>query len=367
MFILILCVMTVLLGAGLYWMTGRWLSFYGIDVKKRSVRLLRIGFLLLVFLLCRLWRMTGLIVVHLIVLFVAVELAAFFIRHFGREHRETRGYQVARRIYLSGLVPVIITCVLLGYGAYNMNHIVSTEYTVTTDKVHSDYKVVLITDTHYGTIQSPDVLKSIIEEINAQRPDLIVLGGDIVEEGTSKVSMEDAFQVFGKLKSTYGTYYMYGNHDRQDYADAKSRTYTEEELLKALQSNGITALRDEWVSVGEELILAGRDDAGRMTGRASVEDLLKDTDRGHFLITVDHQPVEVEENAEAGVDLLLSGHTHAGQIFPVGYFTDRFLGPNYGRYEEGGCTLIVSSGATGWGFPVRTQGKCEYVVVDITS
>ncbi len=93
--------------------------------------------------------------------------------------------------------------------------------------------------------------------------------------------------------------------------------------------------------------------------------MLKDIDRSRFIIVADHQPVGAEENAAAGVDLELSGHTHAGQIFPIGYFTEVSGGMNYGEYQEGDCRVIVSSGTTGWGFPIRTQGKCEYVVVHL--
>ncbi|MDO4276235.1 MAG: metallophosphoesterase [Eubacteriales bacterium] len=367
MVLLILGGMLLVLGSSLYWLTGRWLSLYGVCVKKRSIRLVRIGAVLMIALLSWLWRMTILIALHLMVLFLLMDIGAFVIRRAGKNHREDRWFRIFRRIYRSGLVPVLITCLILGYGAYNMTRIVPTEYTISTDKVQSDYRVILITDTHYGTIQNPDVLKRKIDEMNGWNPDLVVLGGDIVEEGTSKKSMEEAFHVLGGLESTFGTYYVYGNHDRQDYADAAfgTRTYTVQELQKAIESNGITILCDNWVSVGEELILAGRNDAGTLSGRADAKDLLKDTDRDRFIITADHQPVGIKENAGLGVDLQLSGHTHAGQIFPVGYFTDWLLEPNYGKYEEEGCTLIVSSGATGWGFPVRTQEKCEYVVIDI--
>ena len=367
MVIFILGGMLLALASGLYWLTGRWLSLYGIPVKKWNIRLLRVGAVVAVALLCWLWRMTLLIALHLMALFFLMDVGAFVIRRVGRKCREERWYRTFRSIYHSGLVPVCITCLLLGFGAYQIRNIVPTEYTISTDKVQANYRVILLTDLHYDTIQNRNVLKNKIDEINAWNPDLIVLGGDIVEEGTSKTSMEEAFQVLGGLKSTFGTYYVYGNHDRQDYADAASgaRTYTVQELQDAIESNGITILCDRWVPVGEELVLAGRNDVSTRDGRAAAKDLLKDADRNRFIITADHQPVETKENARLGVDLQLSGHTHAGQIFPVGYFTDWFLEPNYGKYEMGGCTLIVSSGVAGWGFPARTQGKCEYVVIDI--
>ncbi|MEY8427114.1 metallophosphoesterase [Lachnospiraceae bacterium 46-15] len=367
MYTIVLGGMALCLMAGLYWMMGRWFSFYGNGVKKGRFRLLRIGVAGFVIWLCSVWSTAGLIAVHLLVLTGILEISAFVVRRIGKGHRDAGWYQVLQRIYRSGLVPVLVTCLMMGYGYCTMRQIVRTEYTVESDKLQSDYQVVLITDTHYGTIQNPDLLIEKIEEINTLHPDFVILCGDIVEEGTSKESMEEAFRVLGKLKSTYGTYYVYGNHDRQRYRDTASRprAYTEKELAHAIESNGITILCDQWNAIGTDVALAGREDVASPSGRASSKDLLKDIDRSRFIIVADHQPVEAEENAAEGVDLELSGHTHAGQIFPIGYFTEWFGGMNYGEYQEGGCRVIVSSGTTGWGFPVRTQGKCEYVVVHL--
>ncbi|MDY6181566.1 MAG: metallophosphoesterase, partial [Candidatus Faecousia sp.] len=236
---------------------------------------------------------------------------------------------------------------------------------VTSEKLDSGYDVVFLSDVHYGTIQSPEVLRRAVEEINALQPDVVILGGDIVEEGTSKEAMEEAFRVLGNLKSTYGTCYIFGNHDRQRYLPASSRAYTEEELEQAITGNGIEILCDRYITLEEDFVLAGREDVGEVFGRISAGDLLGGADRERFLLVADHQPAGVEENASEGVDLQLSGHTHAGQIFPAGYLIELFGGLNYGLYREGDCQVIVSSGAAGWGFPVRTQGRCEYVVVHL--
>lgn len=355
------------LAIALYWLTGKWMSLYRFCARKWSIRLLRLGIVLLVVFCCRMWSVAGLIAVHLIVLFAAVEITACIMRRAGKRHREKTWYRVLHRIYRCGFVPAAITCLLISYGYYNMGHVVRTEYIVETDKFLEDYKVILITDTHYGTVQSPEVLRDKIDEMNALNPDAVVLGGDIVEEGTTKADMQEAFKVLGGIKSTYGTYYVYGNHDRQKYATAVSnpRTYTDKDLIEAIESNGIMILRDRWVPIGEDLILAGREDASRPSGRMRADELLEKADRNKFIIVADHQPVEGKENGAQGADLQLSGHTHAGQIFPVGCFNECFLGFNYGKYQKDGCSVVVSSGTAGWGFPVRTQGRCEYVVIQI--
>ena len=365
MFRLLLGAMVFALMAGMYWLTGRLLYFCGINGKLTGFRLLRTGFSVLFIVLCRRWRMAGLIGVYLMGAYALFDLLAFIIRRSVPMLYRASVQREGSRIYCSGIVPALAAGILLVCGYFNMQHIVPAEYTVTSDKLQSDYTVVLLTDTHYDTIQSPELLEKMAGEINRLHPDLVVLGGDMVEEGTSKKSMEEAFRLFGSLESRYGIFYIYGNHDRQLYT--ASPVYTQTELAETIESNGITILDDKWISIGEELVLAGRQDASYPSGRVSLETLLQDADRQRFILAVDHQPVETEENAALGVDLELCGHTHAGQIFPVGYINILMGTLNYGEYDMDGSKVIVSSGVTGWGFPVRTQGRCEYVVVHLKS
>lgn len=363
--ILMLVGMALCLWAGLYWMAGKWLAFYGINGKKTGCRILWGLAAVVAVGVCLKWNAAALVELHLLALFAVTELAARLLRRIARRHSGGKWYRRLRRIYHSGLVPVVLLCLMMGYGYWNMGSIRATQYTIASEKLCSDYDVVFLSDIHYGTIQRPDALSRAVEEINALHPNFVILGGDIVEDGTSKESMEEAFRVLGNLNSAYGTYYIYGNHDRQRYRAASSRAYTEEELEQAIRGNEIELLWDRTVTIGDDLALAGREDAGETGGRLPTEDLLRGIDRDRFLIVADHRPVGVEENASEGVDLQLSGHTHAGQIFPVGYLIDLFGGMHYGLYREEDCQVIVSSGAAGWGFPIRTQGKCEYVVVHL--
>lgn len=302
---------------------------------------------------------------HIIAMFVLTDVGTSLLCCVLKRKGNGKGYKIIRGAGRSGIVPFLIVCLMFGYGAYNMTQLVRTEYTVTSDKFSHNYRIILITDTHYDTIQSPDVIKNKIEEMNALQPDFVVLGGDIVEEGTSKEAMQEVFQVLGNIDAKYGVYYVYGNHDKQPYTDQPA--YTEKELEQAISSNGITILKDQWIAINDDLLLAGRDDAawGNQSGRASVEELLQGADRKRYMVMLDHQPIEAEENAGQGVDLELSGHTHAGQIFPVGYISEWTGTLNYGEYQRDNCKVIVSSGATGWGYPIRTEGKCEYVVIDL--
>lgn len=367
-FIIIILAVAVLIGVYAYCLFRRIMKFYGLDMRQRIFKIVNVFLAVLTVVICTNMRQTfAMAVLHVLVLSMVLDLAALACRKLFWKKEKNGFTELCRKLYGCGLVPVLITAVLFAYGYVNMKHPIKTEYTVETDKNVGDYKIALITDTHYATIQDTDLLKEKIEEINDQKPDLVVLGGDIVEEGTSKEKMEEVFKRLGGLETRYGIYYVYGNHDRQPYTSDPA--YTEEELANAITENGITILEDTCVEINEDLVLAGRGDAGwgNGSGRVSSEELLQGIDREKYIIVADHQPIEAEENDAQGVDLELSGHTHAGQIWPVGCFTELTGGLNYGEYLIGTCRAIVSSGFTGWGYPVRTQGHCEYVMINIVT
>lgn len=359
-------IISVFIGIYAFFRIHRMMRFFGLDVKRKLVMAGNLFCAVLIAALCNHIRQTSaMFVLHILVLSLLLDVAALVVRGICRDRKAGTGRAICRKLYECGLVPVVITAVLFSYGYINMKHIIRTEYTIESEKRVGNYRIVLITDTHYATIQDTNILKNKAAEISEENPDLVVLGGDIVEEGTSKERMQEVFKVLGGLESRYGVYYVYGNHDRQPYTNTPG--YTDEELEQAILDSGITILEDSCLEIAPDLVLAGRKDAawGRISGRASVEEILDGVDREKYIVMVDHQPIETEENGEQGVDLMLSGHTHAGQIWPVGVISEWMGTLNYGAYRKGDCQVIVSSGFTGWGYPVRTQEHCEYVVVDI--
>ena len=307
------------------------------------------------------WNLGNLAIVHLI--FISLMVTIFF--RIGVIIMHPREDSLFVWIYSSRLLPILLTAAVMAYGIQNMNHIIRTDYQLLYAKLSRDYKIALIADTHYGTIQDGKLLEEKIDEINAQKPDLVVLAGDIVEEGTSNEEMHEVFETLGRLKSTYGTYFIFGNHDPQNYTQNPS--YTVKELVKVIRDNGITVLRDQWKEIGDDLALVGRKDAGwnNSDKRRSSRKLLSSVDQSRYIIVADHQPLDTEENSRLGADLQLSGHTHAGQIFPIGVINTLRGDLNYGDFQIDGLTAIVTSGFTGWGYSFRTQAHCEYVMIDL--
>ena len=270
-----------------------------------------------------------------------------------------------------GVLALIIFAIIIISGVYGMNHIELTEYNLTTDKINNEsYSIVWISDIHYGTVQNPQLVKESISKINDLKPDMVVLGGDIVDERTSKEDMNEIFKELGKINSTYGTYYIFGNHDTQPYStdyENGNRTFSDEELNKTITDNGIIILNDEKTPINNDIVLVGRSDAqwDGEKNRIDIGKILNESDLSKYVVVLDHQPIKYKENSQQCADLQISGHTHGGQVFPFSIFEGLMGNLVYGKFHFGNMELIVSSGLTGWGWSMRNEAKCEYVLINI--
>ena len=275
------------------------------------------------------------------------------------------------KYHKKGVLALIIFAIIIISGVYGMNHIELTEYNLTTDKINNEsYSIVWISDIHYGTVQNPQLVKESISKINDLKPDMVVLGGDIVDERTSKEDMNEIFKELGKINSTYGTYYIFGNHDTQPYStdyENGNRTFSDEELNKTITDNGIIILNDEKTPINNDIVLVGRSDAqwDGEKNRIDIGKILNESDLSKYVVVLDHQPIEYKENSKQGADLQISGHTHGGQVFPFSIFEGLRGNLVYGEFHFGNMELIVSSGLTGWGWSMRNEAKCEYVLINI--
>ncbi len=344
------------------------LDFFRADAKRWSVRAMAALLALAGTVACgNIWSTPAALLLHLAALILAVDLVNGIGKAVGKMAGKT--FPRWRKVYRSGLIPLAATALVLGFGYWNMGNIVETQYTVYTQKEipPEGFRVAFVSDLHYGTTMDREKLEEQCRRMESAQLDLLVLGGDLVDENTSREEMEEAFSTLGQVKSTYGTFFIYGNHDRSRYR-AKPN-YTEVQLQEAIEKSGIRILREEALALGEELTVIGRDDwsVSRDGGRKTGAELLEGVDPEDFLLLLNHQPREYQENGQLGYDLVLSGHTHAGQLWPVGWLNSQ-LGAGdlqYGQACFGGMQAIVSSGIGGWGYPFRTSGHSEFVVVQV--
>ena len=248
------------------------------------------------------------------------------------------------------------------YGVVNMQVVTPRYHTYTSPKLTEEHTVVFMADLHVGSAQPFRVTEKTVAAIRALRPDATILGGDIVDDYTTKEEMEAAFRLFAGFETP--VYYLYGNHDRQGHAEyAGGRKFSPQELEAAMTANGVTVLKDGFAEIAPDLLLLGREDITEGEGRAKIEALTNPSPE-KYLIVADHQPAQFRENLAVGADLQLSGHTHAGQLFPLGLLYAA-IGYCYGDYTEGDAVMNVSAGACGWRMPFRTQAGCHYEVITL--
>lgn len=293
----------------------------------------------------------GVIYYHLLVIMLILEGLNIWLKK----------YKFYRIIFNSGILGILITILVFGYGYYNINHVVSTTYRLKSDKIDS-FKIIEIADLHMSTSLDLKELKNYCAEISKQNADIIVLAGDIFDENTPYDDMIETCSLLAEIKNKQGIYYVYGNHDCNKF-DADT-------LKNNLENKGIKVLDDEVISLAKVNII-GRKDA-RYWGdnpRLATTELLKqipENKQNDYTILLDHQPRDLEENARAGIDLQLSGHTHGGQLFPMrqvqSLFSDTLI---YGERTIDDFTAITTSGISGWRYPIKTGAKSEYVIIEI--
>lgn len=234
---------------------------------------------------------------------------------------------------------------------------------VTVDKPlagHSQLRVVLVSDLHLGLQMGAGEMEDMAARINALSPDIVCIAGDLFDGSMHKVADVPAVeQAFTKIHSRYGVYACLGNHDSGD---------TQSEMVAFCERVGVTLLQDETVEV-EGLTIAGRKDASpigeRNASRLSMQQLLYTADKGAPILMLDHQPASVQEAVENGVDLLLCGHTHRGQMFPINLITHSMFPIDWGVLRTGETTTVVSSGFGFWGPAMRVGSRAEIVQIDL--
>lgn len=298
------------------------------------------------------------IMIHLMVIWFLCDLCNIFIR-------KKRGVEPKR--YYAGAIALFITTVYMGTGWYLANDVWRTEYAVHTDKMPGSLRIVQIADSHVGTTFDGEGFAGHIQKIQEEKPDVVVVTGDYVDDDTSREDMEIACRALGSLRTTYGVYFAFGNHDK-GYYGSQYRGYSGDDLIAELKKNGVSVLQDESVLLDNRFYIIGRKDRSEGANRMEMKDLVKNLDRRKYMVVLDHQPHDYDAQEASGVDLVLSGHTHGGQLFPINYVGEwtKENEKTYGLIKRENTNFIVTSGISDWAIRFKTGCKSEYVVVDVT-
>lgn len=222
----------------------------------------------------------------------------------------------------------------------------------TAKAVGKDVRIVMMSDLHLGYHNRRGELARWVDMVNAERPDLILMVGDIIDISLRPLIEEDMASELRRLDAP--VYACLGNHEYYSGEPDAARFY---------EDAGITLLRDS-VAVEGDLCIVGRDDRSN-AHRKNLNVLMKDVDRSKYVILLDHQPYHLEQAEKAGADFQFSGHTHHGQVWPVSWITDAVYEDAYGPLRKGQTDYYVSSGMGIWGGKFRIGTCSEYVVATV--
>ncbi len=293
--------------------------------------------------------------IHLIVI-IALTHLIFWIA--GKISKKTIGK------YTALITGIVLTSLLLVHGYYLAHHVVETDYQIETAKdLGTDtFRIVQISDSHLGATMDGKEFTQYMNDISQLNADIVVITGDYIDDDTPYEYMVDGTYGLGQLQTKYGVYFVYGNHDKGYY---HHRDYTDDDIRRELKNNHVTILEDSSVEITDNIVLVGRQDA-EIRDRAKVDDLVADLSKDRYVIILDHQPNDYD-NEMNKADLVLSGHTHGGQLFPLGEL-GVLLGANdkvYGVETRENTTFIVNSGISDWAIKFKTGTISEYTVIDI--
>ncbi len=313
-----------------------------------------------------------------ILLFIMIaDILRIVLKHIpGKLHN----YLFSRIGYI--FVGILLTSLVVGfsiYGSFHAKVIKVHPYEVTIEKSCSnrnELKVVLLADLHLGYNYGKREISRMVTKVNAQNPDLVLIAGDIFDNEYDAVQdPERIAEKLSEMKSTYGTYGVFGNHDvserllggfsvsldADEVRDSRFDTFAE----KA----NITILDDESVCIDDAFYLVGRMDASKpgdgTKNRMTPEEILKDLDKSKPILVMEHQPKQLQELSDAGADMQLCGHTHDGQLFPGNLLLGLIWENPRGYLQKGNLHSIVTSGVGVWGPAMRTGTDSEICPITI--
>lgn len=311
------------------------------------------------------------VLMYALLVIAVVDLVRFILKRISFPGKGRLFSAKAHRII--GGVCALCIFVLSLWGIWNADNIQVTDYELYVDKEAGDLdslKIILVADLHMGYSIGIPQMEQMVDRINEEDPDLVVIAGDIFDnEYESLEDPEALIEILGGIRSRYGVYACYGNHDIQEKILA-GFTFSSEKVKVSdlrmdafLEQAGIRLLRDEGVLVEDAFYLYGRPDYNRpgrgIRNRKSPAQITEGMDLSKPVIVLDHEPRQLQELADAGVDMDLCGHTHDGQMFPGNIVVRFFWENSYGYLQKGNMHNIVTSGVGVFGPDMRVGTKCE--------
>jgi predicted MPP superfamily phosphohydrolase len=295
------------------------------------------------------------LLLYLVLVVILLDIAIGFVlvtRILSKETVKRERIRKARLI-LCLVVPIAVVVI----GAVRNNHPQIQEHSIEIPRKSSGIrhlKIAFVSDFHLRETTSRYLMERFVEKVNTASPDIVLIGGDVLEGDRQGEKLDEFETQFRRLKPKYGVYGVLGNHDLHRAS-----------AMAFFDRAGIRPLRDTVEKIDNAFYLVGRND-GRSRSRKSIEELLRDCDRSLPVIVLEHRPIDLDNISRSGADILLSGHTHNGQLFPVNFITQRHYELSWGYKLKNHTHVFVTSGIQVWGPPVRTAGASEILILNVS-
>lgn len=270
----------------------------------------------------------------------------------------TDNYAKVKLITFLSVIGIVAAMFIKGNYQFNQPKVNTLEVKVNKpakgDK--KEIRIVMASDLHLGSIVGKKQLAKFVKLINAQKPDIILFAGDILNADLRPVQARRMEEELRQLQAPMGVYGVLGNHE---YIGGEA-----DAILEYLQSSGMQILRDEVLNVEDLLTIVGRDDRTNHS-RKSLHLLTDSLDKQRAIVLLDHQPYHLEEAEECEVDMMLCGHTHSGQVWPISYIVNRLYEVPQGYKQKGNTHVYVSAGLGIWGPLVRIGTESDILVATL--
>lgn len=316
-----------------------------------------------------------------IMLYSLLYVVLFDLLRLIAKHTKLKNTLLFSRGSVISIGSVVVACAVATclYGIFNARNIKVNEYSVTVNKsCGSDkhLKAVLVADLHMGYAIGVDHITNMVEKINEQDADIVIIAGDIFDNNYDGMDDPEGIKAQLKsIKSKYGVYAVYGNHDIDEKIlmgftfDWGGKQLNSEKMTNFIKECDIKLINDESVLINDEFYLVGRRDTdkpGTEDGtRAEISELTKDLDKAKPIFVLSHEPDELQKTADAGADIDFSGHTHDGQLFPGNLTIGLFWENPCGMIKKDNMYSIVTSGVGVYGTFMRVGTDAEICSVDI--
>lgn len=266
--------------------------------------------------------------------------------------------------FITSTAVIIVIVVICMRGSWNAWNPIIRKYEVQLNKLAGrdiPLRIAVVSDLHLGHIVDNQYLSILVDRINAMDVDLILLPGDVIDDSVEPFIRKGMAEIMSTMKSRLGIYAVLGNHE---YYGGQIDPY-----VKSMNAHGMQVLMDQSVLLDNQIQIVGRKDRTAESlganGRMRVEELLVELNPSLPIIMMDHQPHQLDTISLAGVDVLLSGHTHRGQMMPFHWITGRIFELDWGYLRKGNLHAIVSSGFGTWGPPIRLGSRSEIIELTI--